>query len=341
MNIARPGKAYHIGDCTCFKMISPVYNFGGVAPTPVNVGVKTINTIDPDGDGNFKINPGTNISVSTAANGVTISASGGGTSGVSSVNNITGAVQVQAADSSITVTNSGQNISIKANGISSTYRYESVSLMTYITNACLSQGISFKDFAVNGVPLYFPFPTIYNNSTIARRSVGEDKFIITNDPAITSPTGGGNVGLIKAYASNQGVLGFWFDVYIADYSAVQRFPDVYDRKTTILFNAVKEASGWVGTGYNHSFGMVGSEDETMENIYGGVATYSQGYNTLYGEEVVATTLLGYGDNTNLAKVVKSVQLNSFSGGGIPETQLLVLSIMLRNIYIVRKFTTGV
>jgi hypothetical protein len=187
MNIARPGKAYHIGDCTCFKMISPVYNFGGVAPTPVNVGVKTINTIDPDGDGNFKINPGTNVSISTAANGVTISATGGGTSGVSSVNNITGAVKVQAADSSITVTNSGQNINIKANASGATaYRYETISFMDIIMKGCFKQGISFNQFLFDHAPLYFPVITEFSSLTATPASttytpVEPDKFVFLHD----------------------------------------------------------------------------------------------------------------------------------------------------------------
>jgi hypothetical protein len=337
MNIARPGKAYHIGDCTCFKMISPVYNFGGVAPTPVNVGVKTINTIDPDGDGNFKINPGTNISVSTAANGVTISASGGGTSGVSSVNNITGAVQVQAADSSITVTNSGQNINIKANGSGPVYRYESVSLMTYITNACFSQGISFKDFAINGVPLYHPFEAFYRlpNGELGM-PVESDKLVMTFPYRIASATGTGNIGLINTYSGGRVYIGF--DVYMSNADAVRR-DSHFERKLSSTFIAFKQATcDPFTTGYAHGIGWNSIVDgETTQTFM------TAGRGVRAGKNVAeALDMFGYYDiDEPASKCVKSIQLNTISPGTFDEGILISLKIIFDNIYLVRKFNLGV
>jgi hypothetical protein len=294
----------------------------------VDTGVRKITNVSPDSSGNVQIVGGDNVDVSTSGNTLTISATGGGTSGVSSINNITGAVQVQAADSSITVTNSGKNINIKANGTSSTYRYESVSLMTYITNACFSQGISFKDFLVGKVPLYYPIDTLANLAD------GNDDVINISYPLrIAEPYNTDNLGLINAYGANS------LHLLLIVYTHSRGIRNVsYDKKVLIelcAFRNVLQEPYNISGQYAHGCGMASKlyDSENWESVI------AAGSRTIATKEVRALDMFGYSSagTGKLARTIQSIQVDNITGG-LDQTVLLVSKIMLDNITIVRKYS---
>jgi hypothetical protein len=288
------------------------------------------------------LNLETNMEVSSAWNTLTLNASGG-TSGVSSVNNITGAVKVQAADSSITVTNSGQNINIKANGVSSTYRYESVSLMTYITNACFSQGISFKDFLVGKVPLFYPIETLFKNSNGVHANnpipVGSDTIAVTYPMRITYPYTSSQLGLINTRLAN--AVSIKIDAYMEPQDGGVPRTNHYERKVNMEFLATTQPVGInpFGGDYFNGIGMC-SKLDTDEDWTMAIAN---GRNIETGTEAPALDMFGYSDVTsaNSYRFIKSLQVSEFKPGYLDATGILVARIIFEDIVLIKKYAYGV
>jgi hypothetical protein len=210
--------------------------------------------------------------------------------------------------------------------------------MTLIIDACFSQGISLKDFAINGVPLYHPFQAFVKNGQ-AENDFGECLSTIFNITYPEKICSSFQQGLIDTGVN--GVVKFDFDVYMENTGNGVSRNSEFERKVNMNISVFRNAACLpYTTDSRRGFGIATKPDG--EEDYISVLTLSTGGLVGRITTIDILDLFGYADVTSrIVKNIKSIQLANLVPGSLTECTLVALTEALANMYIIRKFSTGV